>query len=216
MLFCGISLEFIFSYKVWQASCRILLTWVLATLPIKNLSLWPTTSLSKSHEPEWAHLNLAARETKHSWLLCRCALSENLRYNIRWWGRRETVLPHMLPPTMIQNYVSTVQVQVWHYISVCLFRKSKEATTNTRWQTNGSQPQCLHHLLVPHIDWEWLITPRVRAVRIPLLCWWWRVKSSRYARLVEALRRSSCIAIGSSSQTSVLALRNGVVAVVRC
>ena len=65
MLFCGISLEFIFSYKVWQASCRILLTWVLATLPIKNLSLWPTTSLSKSHEPEWAAIKHSRLESAY-------------------------------------------------------------------------------------------------------------------------------------------------------
>ena len=108
---------------------------------------------------------------------------------------------------IIQNYVTTVQVQVWHYISVCLFRKSKEATTNTRWQTTFLSHNVVHHQYSPTHTWEWLITPRVRAVRIPLLCWWWRVKSSRYPRLVEALRRSSCIAIGSSSQTSVLALR---------
>ena len=106
---------------------------------------------------------------------------------------------------IIQNYVTTVQVQVWHYISVCLFRKSKEATTNTRWQTTFLSHNVGQYS--PTHTWEWLITPRVRAVRIPLLCWWWRVKSSRYPRLVEALRRSSCIAIGSSSQTSVLALR---------
>ena len=97
MLFCGISLEFIFSYKVWQASCRILLTWVLATLPIKNLSLWihiQNSELLKSHiistssnNLPWAHLIIEeiwafhCSKSSHCWrvgenvtavILCSC------------------------------------------------------------------------------------------------------------------------------------------------